>query len=908
MDSDGGSSPTSSQLEWSYRQLADALPHLVWLARADGAVLYYNQRVRGYGGTVENEAGSRRWEAVVHPDDVDYTGEAWQRSVEQDVPYECEHRMLMADGTFRWHISRAERHQSPDGESVWFGTATDIHDRKLLEIRLRDSEQKFRAKFYNAAVGMAHVSLDGRWQLVNDRLCEILGYSREELLQMSFADITHPDDLDSDLEQTRKLLDGSISTYSIEKRYYRKDGRLIWVSLTGSLVCKGDGTSDYVLGITQDITDRKQAEAARALSDQRFHLMADNISQFAWIADANGWIFWYNKRWYEYTGTTLKDVQGWGWRAVQHPDHVERVVAKISEHWKSGEPWEDTFPIKGKDGDYRWFLSRALPIRGNDGSVIQWFGTHTDITQHLELQSALQESEQKFKTMADTAPAMLWITDAANHCTFLSRGWFQFTGQVDNGELDRLWKEAIQSDDRELFVKTVEDFGKSNLPFDQDFRVIRYDGAERWAAFSGRPRFGPAGEFLGFIGSIIDIHERKTAEGELERLYESERCARTEAERASRLKDEFLATLSHELRTPMSPILGWSDILSQSIGAVDSETLSEGLSAILKAARAQMQLIEDLLDMSRVVSEKIVLQNRPVDLEKLAVAAMDMVRVAASQQNIRLTFRSESLPPVTGDFDRLRQVLWNLLTNSIKFSPPGSEVVLEVRRNGNWAEIIVADCGIGIRPEFIPYVFDRFRQETASANRSHGGLGIGLSLVKSLTELHGGTVEVASEGEGKGATFTVRLPLAGKRACDDPMVDVAENVDVDLSGREILLVEDDAATGDIIGRTLERAGAVITRAGTVDDALRSLEERRFDILISDIGMPGKDGFDLIKSAKRLAPDIPSVALTAYASASDAEQALREGFSFHIAKPVTSADLVNTVARILKQHAEPSDFL
>jgi PAS domain S-box-containing protein len=265
------------------------------------------------------------------------------------------------------------------------------------ETALRISEGRFRSTFENAAVGVAHVGLEGQWLRVNDRLCDIVGYRREELLAKTFQDITHPDDVAADLAEARRLLGGEVSTYSMEKRYIRKDGSVVPVLLTASLVLNDDGSPDYFIAVVDDITERKRTEAAVLENEAKFRALADNIPQLAWMADEHGDIFWYNRRWFEYSGSTPEAMEGWGWRDLQHPDHAERVTAKFRSHIANGQVWEDTFPLRGGDGQYRWFLSRAVPIRNDAGEITRWFGTNTDITGQLEVEHALRASEASLR-------------------------------------------------------------------------------------------------------------------------------------------------------------------------------------------------------------------------------------------------------------------------------------------------------------------------------------------------------------------------------------------------------------------------------------------------------------------------------------------------------------------------------
>jgi signal transduction histidine kinase/ActR/RegA family two-component response regulator len=399
------------------------------------------------------------------------------------------------------------------------------------------------------------------------------------------------------------------------------------------------------------------------------------------------------------------------------------------------------------------------------------------------------------------------------------------------------------------------------------------------------------------------------AADERKQLLESERSARSDADRANAMKDEFLATLSHELRTPLTAILGWSHILgTRPPGEAE---LRHGLEVIERNARVQTQLIDDLLDMSRITSGKMRLDVQPVDPRSFVAAALETVRPAADAKGIRLSaFLNPAVGPIIGDPDRLQQVVWNLLANAIKFTGRDGRVEVRLMRTPSHIEIAVDDTGIGIAPQFLPHVFDRFQQADASHTRGVGSLGLGLSIVKHLVELHGGTTRVASPGEGRGATFTVRLPLAvvdrdaeaGPRRPPGGGGAAPGFKRPDLSGITVLVVEDQDDARDLITRVLTECDAEVLAASTADEALRAVERDRPDVIVSDIAMPDVDGYELLRRVRALGPAhggrIPAIALTAFARSEDRTRALRAGFLVHVAKPVEPSELVATVASIV----------
>ena len=424
------------------------------------------------------------------------------------------------------------------------------------------------------------------------------------------------------------------------------------------------------------------------------------------------------------------------------------------------------------------------------------------------------------------------------------------------------------------------------------------------------------GQVIGTLTIIDDVTERVAREAELQeqieartRLLSSEKLARNDAERANRLKDEFLATISHELRNPLNAILGWAHMLR--LGKLTPANAERAVETIYRNAKSQAQLVADLLDVSRIISGKLRLDVRTVDLISIVNAAMDSVRPAAEAKSIRLqTTLDPAAGPISGDADRLEQIVWNLLTNAVKFTPKDGRIQVRVQRIDSHVEIVVSDSGVGISKEFLPYVFDRFRQADASTTRIHGGLGLGLSIVHQLVDLHGGSVSVQSEGEGKGATFTIQLPFVGmvSNQKDAETVNPVQSDQINtleglpsLQGLKVLVVDDEADTRELIREVLKECGSEVILSRSVAEALEALEQHKPDILISDLGMPDEDGYSLISKIRALPSErgghIPAAALTAYARAEDRMRVLRSGFQFHLPKPVDSAELVTVVASL-----------
>ncbi|MDR9896066.1 ATP-binding protein [Aetokthonos hydrillicola Thurmond2011] len=524
-----------------------------------------------------------------------------------------------------------------------------------------------------------------------------------------------------------------------------------------------------------------------------------------------------------------------------------------------------------------------------------------DITDRKRAEEALRESEQRFRNMADNAPVMIWVTNAAGYCTYLSQSWYNFTGQTEETGLGFGWLDAVHPEDYEYAKNTFLDANKNCKAFRAEYRLRRKDGTYAWAIDAASPRFEGNGQFKGYIGSVIDITERKTAEAERDRLLELEQAARAEAERANRVKDEFLAVLSHELRSPLNPIVGWARLLQTR--EFEPGALKHALATIERNAKLQAQLIEDLLDVSRILQGKLSLKMAPVSLVSVIEAAIETVRLAAEAKDIQIqTMLDASVAKVLGDSGRLQQVVWNLLSNAVKFTPEGGKVNISLNSIDSQPQITVSDTGKGINPKFLPHVFEYFRQADSTTTRESGGLGLGLAIVRHLVELHGGTIWAESPGEGSGATFSLRLPIIKKEVSTTNNTTFSAldpcNTTLILTDIQVLVVDDDVDTRDFYTFVLQEFGARVTAVGSGKEALQALTQSDPDILVSDIGMPEMDGYMFMHKVKEQGKQIPAIALTAYAGELDQQKALLAGFQKHLSKPIEPDDLINAIVNLM----------
>lgn len=520
-------------------------------------------------------------------------------------------------------------------------------------------------------------------------------------------------------------------------------------------------------------------------------------------------------------------------------------------------------------------------------------------------QRALREREELLRLATEAAGIGTFSLDARAmtvKSSATARRIFGFPAGMAPTASD--WVGRVHPEDRHIVEATIRRSLETCDVVRYHFRILLDDGSVRWIETTAHMTFAEDERTpLTMYGAVCDVTERKRLEAERDQLLDSERAARAEAERANRMKDEFLAVMSHELRTPLNAVLGWTQMLRR--GAVSPAQSGKALEAIERNAALLGRLIGDVLDVGRISAGKMRLDLAPTDLSGVIDAAIDTLRDAASARGIHVERAGEDAGAwVRGDPGRLQQIVWNLLTNAIKFSPPGGRVSIELCRDERRASIAVRDWGCGIRRELLPHLFEPFRQADVSSARMFGGLGLGLAIVHQLVELHGGAVRAESEGEGKGATFTVELPLV-RRA------EIAPGEERPLhrngaaralfSGLRVLIVDDEPDARELTRRLLEEEGAVARAVPSPSDAMREVRAGWPDVLLSDLGMPGEDGFHLIRMVRNdeRARSLPVIALTAFARAEDRARAEHAGFDAHVSKPIDSLRLFEALTRVTK---------
>jgi PAS domain S-box-containing protein len=952
-----------------------------------------------------------------------------------------------------------------------------------------DSEAELRAQLAAIVVSsddaIVSKTLDGVITSWNRGAERVFGYTADEAVGQHISLIIPPERRAEEEDVLARLRRGEkIDHFETVRR--AKDGRRVDISLTVSPIKGADGRIVGASKVARDVTERRLAEEALAEGRLRYQRIFETAGVSIWEEDFSGVMAELERL----RADGVHDVAGY---FRQRPEEVERYIrlvkivdvnettirmfgapdkamlleslttifdegtrqvfadelVALAEGRTRFEAESTLRTLRGERLDVLVSITLPSPGKRADSVLV----TLTDITLRKRAEEAIRDSEALFHEMADTAPAMLWISDAAGAWTFLSHQWYQRTKQTAEQSLGLGWLDAVYPDDRRIAAETFFEATRHRQPFQFECRLKGADGGYCWTINAGRPRVGAHGEFLGFVGSVIDITARRQAEEAIidevhtremllhvgaslaseldpdamvqsaidaatalttaqfgaffyrvvddagntqqhvsvcgmpqealpgvagffeaatrpgvvriddlqgDRRYGDGRHAPLfpddlpvrsylavpvisrngqvwggllfghaqasvfvpkheqlaagiaswaalsldnarlykEAQEANRAKDDFMATLSHELRTPLNAMLGWAHMLRSSV--LPPDTQRRALETLERNVRVQAQLVDDLLDVSGIVAGKLQIKADEVDLTALIVGGADSVRPSAIAKSLTLglTLDSDQRVIVVGDADRLRQIVWNLLTNAVKFTPKGGRIDLELRHDESTASIVVQDTGYGIRPDFLPHVFERFRQADSGTSRKHGGLGLGLAIVRHLAEAHGGSVSVASEGEGRGATFTVQLPLRAVRSGVEPADGLRKPQGSALAGLRVLLVDDEADTRGVLAMLLELEGAHVLMASSAGQALDALRRDPIDVLLADIGMPEQDGYSLIEAVRALPMPwaaIPAIAVTAYVSTRDRARAFDAGYGWHLAKPVDPDQLVALVS-------------
>jgi PAS domain S-box-containing protein len=836
--------------------------------------------------------------------------------------------------------------------------------RSEREAKLRTAELRYRTLVEQipAVTFMAVLGEGDNEIYISPHIEALLGFTQTEWLENPFLWYTqlHPDDRDIwHREFARGCRTGG--PFRAECRFIARDGRIVWVHGEARVVRDDVGRPLFLQGVAFDISEAKRAEAwvlheAVRTTEERYRDLVEQLGAIFWEADIDTPGFTFVSQGAEQVlgyapDSWLADPNFWLSRV--HPDDRDAAAGE----WERARQLvlgTAEFEFRALTADNRtiWLQQKAYAHPSQSGET-RLLGVILDITDQKRAEEVLRANETRLRTEAnlrgtlhrigsalaselDLAKVVQVATDEVTVLTTAEFGAFFYN--VINEQGEAYMRYTLSGAPREAFEKfplprntavfAATFSGEATVRLDDVTKDSRFgknapyhgmpEGHLPVRSYLAVPVISRSGKVLGgiFLGhsrvGVFTPEHEQLAEGiagstavaiENARLYNTAEKAREAAETANRAKDEFLATMSHELRTPLNAILGWTMILRSS--ADDEAMRVRALDTIERNAHAQTQIIEDLLDVSRIVTGKLRLDVSAVDLVTVIDSVLDAIRLAANSKRIQIRRRvDKSASVVTGDATRLHQVVSNLVTNAVKFTPVGGWIEVRLERVGDRARICVEDNGVGITPDFLPHVFERFQQADGSSTRSHGGLGLGLAIVRHLVDLHGGIVRAASAGPGLGSTFTVEIPLIQSSARDteaDSATRVAlEDAARHLDGVRVLLVEDEVDSREMISLLLTQAGASVTSVGSAAEALEMIDALAPDVLVSDIGMAEQDGYDLLRLLRQRdsrSATVPAVAVTAYARTEDRQHALAAGFHAHVSKPVVPKDLISSIERL-----------
>ena len=840
----------------------------------------------------------------------------------------------------------------------------DITDRKRAEEALRQSEVRFRRYFELGLIGMAITSPTKGVVEVNDEICRILGFTREELLRMSWVEITHADDLAADLAQFNQVMAGEIDGYTMDKRWIRKGGRIIDTTISAKCVRNHDGSVEYFVSLIQDVTERKRAEQAMRDSEAKFRALAENVPSLVWTCTAEQQWDYVNPRFVRYSGCARESFLG-AWRLdLIHPEDHAGTLAAWSRGTREGVPVVVELRMRRHDGAWRWFHVEVVPVRDESGRIVKWFGTNTDIDDRKRAEQALRKSESRLAADlagmrrlqemgtrlvhdGDSAELLQEVVDAAIAITAADMGNLQLIHRgsstlriaasrgFDAAFLDYF---AAVHDGRS-FCGTAMLSGRRVVVGDVTLShrlagtptldALRAAGVR---AVQSTPLVTRSGRIIGMLSThyrnasipaerdlhLLDLLARQAADW-IERTEAEEqlRNAKVAAEAANRAKDEFLANVSHEIRTPFGVILGMTELVLDTQLTHDQR---ECLRTVTSTADHLLGLIDDLLDFSKIEAGRLELNPSAFSLRGALEDVVRTLIARARTKGLALTFdiRPDTHDGLVGDARRLRQVLINLIGNAIKFTREG-EVAVRVEPDGSSLSdgalvlrFTVSDTGIGIPPDVTGRIFEAFEQADSTTTRSYGGTGLGLTIAARLVGLMGGSIDVESEtGEGSTFTFTARFdrqPFPVQGETDRPPSPHQRTAPASVSLR-ILVAEDNAFNSRHLERLLTRQGHLVHVVADGRSALDRAIDSDFDVLLLDLHMPELDGFQVVQEIRlreqSMGGHLPVIALTARARRKDRERCLVAGMDDYLAKPVGAAELLASIDRVVAIHRASS---
>lgn len=786
--------------------------------------------------------------------------------------------------SYDWKI---ERITLPNGR---FGVVChfyDLSERQRYEAALRESEERFRTLTATIPQLVWTTTPAGQVDYLSEQWAAYIGLPLEQLYGWGWLSIVHPDDVPNTTQKWEHGLQVG-EPVRVQHRFRFHTGEWHWNVAHGVPIKDSNGQVIKWVGTCTDIQSEMDAKAALEQSEEQIRNILESVTDGFFALDET-WCFTYvNQAAERILDRIPHDLLGkcvWTEYPGLQGTEFERIF------WEAMRDRKDGFVTAFYPDHHRWYAVHAYPA--NSGITIYF----RDVTAQIQAETALRESEERYRHLIESVPQLVWTADTEGHNCYVSQQMCEYIGLSADQLMNLDWQTVIHPDDAEWVLRRWLESVQTGMPYEAEYRLRRADGQYRWQLVRATPFRDEHRQIVQWFGVSTDIHEKQELEQQRSQLLQQAQAAQAAAERANRVKDEFLAILSHELRSPLTPILAWAQLLQTK--QFDAGKTRQALATIERSAKVQTQLIDDLLDVARILRGKLNMTMAPVDLTSVIEAAIDTVRTEAVTKNIQLTVVPAQVQPVSGDASRLQQVIWNLLSNAIKFTPDHGRIEIRLECVDQQAQITVSDTGKGIKPDFLPYIFESFQQEDVSVTRQFGGLGLGLSIVKHLVEAHGGTVNANSPGEGQGSSFTVKLPLLKEQPLLPSSVPSAPTP-VNLAGIKVLAVDDNEDVRELLSTLLLAYGAEVKVVASGEEVLLLLNEFKPDVLVCDICMPDMDGYTVLQHIRALPSDqrgnIPAIALTAYAREEDYQRSLHHGFQQHLAKPLEPEQLAIAIAQ------------
>ena len=772
----------------------------------------------------------------------------------------------------------------------------DITDRKAVD----ELAQRLADIVENSNDAIISQDLEGQITSWNPAAERMYGFGAAEAIGQSIGLVIPCGREDEEADVVRRVRNGErVAPFDTIRQH--KSGAPIDVALTVSPIRNREGRIVGASKVTRDIGERKRLEARERESEHLFRALANSIANLAWMARPDGWIYWYNDQWYGYTGTTPADMEGWGWECVHDPAALPAVKKQWQDSIASGTPFEMVFPLRGGDGQFRRFVTRVNPVRDSQGHVVHWFGTNTDVENELratEANAELRERERLAREEAELqkrllhslfmqAPTLIAVLRGPDHRIELANARIcEAWGRTEAEIINRPLLDALPEVRDQVFPSLLDEVYRSGTPYvgqETPASLMRKGGSIETVYFNFvySPFRGVDGEIEGIFAIASDVTDQVLARNQVNQLREA-------AEAANRAKDEFLAMLGHELRNPLSPILTALQLmrLRGTVGAERERTVIE------RQVTHLTRLVDDLLDVSRIARGKVELKQELIEVAEVVAKAVEMTSPLLEQRMHTLDLQvPRSGLPLRGDATRLSQVVSNLLTNAAKYTPAGGHITVRGSEEQGQVVLRVRDTGIGIAADALAHVFDLFVQERQALDRSHGGLGLGLTIVRNLVEHHGGTVSASSEGRGAGSEFVVRLPKAAvtEQSASPHVANAQAGVPVEASAQalRVLVVDDNTDAADMLAAVLSAKGYQTRVAHDGPAALLTAEKFRPAIAFLDLGLPVMDGYELATRLHEI-PELRNlrlIAVTGYGQESDRRKTRQAGFHHHLVKPV-----------------------